>query len=251
MKADITNQEHREYQKLLGAYVLSAVTPEERRTIDRHLDTCERCRNELNALRTAAAALPLTVEERVPPPGLRSAILDAVADERQTAAQQMPAPAPVAPPRSIGTGNRRWQTFAPWAAAAVLLVLSLGLLAWNFSLRDEGGPPEPMTIAFEPMADDVDAGATAMWMEDAGVIKVWLTDMPELPEDEVFQLWIYSDAGPVSGGIITAAETPVAIAADPHEFEMLAITLEPGPMGMPSPTSDPILTGHFDMEETA
>ncbi|MGD9711687.1 MAG: anti-sigma factor [Thermomicrobiales bacterium] len=245
MEPGISEQEHRMYRELLGAYALGAVTPEEFAAVESHLEECDGCRAEIAKLRSVVGVLPLTVEEREPPPRLRDSILAAVAAESPGAGQAMARPA-AAPVVELDAERRR-RYLLPWAAAAAMLLLSIGLLAWNFSLRDDPEAPEPMTIAFEPMADDVDAGAEAMWMEDAGVIKVWLTDAPALASNEVYQVWmIHDDSIAVSAGVMTEARAPIAIAANPSEFEMLAITREPGPMGMPSPTSDPILTGHFE-----
>ena len=232
------------YRELLGAYALAAVSREEMAAVESHLDECASCRSEVSELRAIVAVVPLTVEDRAPSPGLRSSILAAVAAEQAAHPRPSSSPQQAAPIVDLAA-ERRWRSLLPWAAVAAMLLLSVGLLAWNFSLRDEAESPEPQTIAFEPAAADVDAGAEAMWMEEAGVIKVWLTDMPESSSDEVYQVWMIGESGPVSAGIMTEASAPIAIAANPADFDMLAITMEPGPMGMPSPTSDPILTGQF------
>ncbi len=247
MKPGISDQEHRMYRELLGAYALAAVTPEELAAIETHLEECESCRAEVADLRAVVDVLPLSVEEREPPAELRVAILAAV--ERESNVSVTSTTESASAPATVVqlSERRRWQSLLPWVAAAAMLLLSIGLLVWNFSLREDAEQPEPVTVAFEPMADDVDAGAAAMWMEDAGVIKVWLTEAPELSTDEVYQVWMVGSSGEaVPAGIMTKAKSPIAVAANPEDFEMLAITMEPGPMGMPAPTSDPILTCHFE-----
>ena len=67
---------------LAGAYAVNAVTDEERRSFELHLDECADCRAEVAELRAAAAALAADVE-LAPPAALRASVLSAVAQTRQ------------------------------------------------------------------------------------------------------------------------------------------------------------------------
>ncbi len=257
MEPSLTDQEHRSYRELLGAYSLAAVSTAEHAAVESHLRECASCRAEVAQLRAVVAALPLSVEDREPPAALRTAILTAVSAQPSRAAPQPSigtppvAPAPSLSPVTDLAAEREKRNWLPWAAAAAMLLLSIGLAVWNFNLRGDS-VPAPMTVAFEPMADDVSAGAAAAYMEDAGVIKVWLTNDPGLADDEVLQLWmIEPDGTAVPAGIMTEPRSPIAVAASPEDFDMLAITREPGPMGMPEPTTPPILTAHFGDTATA
>lgn len=243
MELAISDQEHRMYRELLGAYALDATTSEEHAAVESHLAECSTCREEVETLRMVASLLPMTVDERVPPASLRGSILSAIGHPQVPQPESIGSSAPVVD-LPAQRSRRNW---LPWAAAAALALLSVGLLAWNFVLREESTTPEPTAIAFEPMAEDVDTAAAGMYMEDAGVIKVWLTEDPALADDEVLQLWLINNAGEaVPAGIMTKARSPIAVVANPDDIEMLAITREPGPMGMPSPSSAPILTAHVE-----
>ena len=67
---------------LAGAYAVNAVTEEERRSFELHLDQCADCRAEVAELRAAAATIAADVE--LPPsPALRASILSAVSQTRQ------------------------------------------------------------------------------------------------------------------------------------------------------------------------
>ena len=50
--------------ELTAAYALDAVEPDEARGYEEHLAGCERCREELASLQTAAGALAYAVERR-------------------------------------------------------------------------------------------------------------------------------------------------------------------------------------------
>lgn len=65
------NGDHRAHQELLGAYALGAVGQDEARALAAHVAGCPACRAELTRLRFAAMVLPLTIDERVPPPNSR------------------------------------------------------------------------------------------------------------------------------------------------------------------------------------
>ena len=56
---------HEEASELLGAYALHAVDGDEVTEVEEHLDTCPRCRAELDGLREVAGALGTSVEERL------------------------------------------------------------------------------------------------------------------------------------------------------------------------------------------
>lgn len=50
-------QDHKHIENLLGVYSLDALDDEERRSVDRHLEACPRCRSEVQEHREVAASL--------------------------------------------------------------------------------------------------------------------------------------------------------------------------------------------------
>src|SRR2546427_271332 len=67
---------------LTAAYSLDALDYDEAREYEGHLATCDRCREELVYLSTAAGALAFAVESPAPPEALRSRILERARAER-------------------------------------------------------------------------------------------------------------------------------------------------------------------------
>ena len=130
---------HEEASELLGAYALDAVDADEVIQVEEHLDTCPRCRAELDELREVAGALGNSVAE--PPEALWSGIVSRL-PERQEGEEPVP-PMPrlsgqerFALPRADAGdathGESRcssppWAAFAV-AAAAVAVVLGIGLV---------------------------------------------------------------------------------------------------------------------------
>ncbi len=150
-----------ELEELLGAYVLDAVTPEERVAVEVHLPQCPRCIQLLQEMRAAVGFLPFVVPQVEPAPELKGRILSAVqavADASSRSTQNVPAirplralpsrmpeqERPTAPmPTPIPTPIRRRSTARQWvmplvAAAAVLfLILTGSLTAWNILLQHQ------------------------------------------------------------------------------------------------------------------
>ena len=81
---------------LVGAYVLDAVTRQERADFERHVLTCEQCREDVSGLREAAAQLA-TAAAVSPRPALREQIVRTAGRTRQlppVVDGEQPAPQP-------------------------------------------------------------------------------------------------------------------------------------------------------------
>jgi anti-sigma factor RsiW len=255
-----TTQAHEWYQDLLGAYALGALLPDEAAALEAHLATCPTCPEELRRLRFGAQALALTAEERDPSPDLRNRIWAAtfapvdIAPESQPVSER---PMPVQPGEPIAIDQARaarggFRTPAWMKIAAVLAVLLIGsLLAWNIALRnDESGDQGTVVgqLAPAPDAPDQATGGEVRYLADDQVMLIELHDLPALAEGEVYQLWlIRGDAVSPAGTFQPNPTDPttVAVTANPDQYDTLAITREPGPIGSPGPTTKPFLLGNI------
>src|SRR6516164_2852004 len=111
---------------ILVGYLLDALEPGERRSVEARLRADPEARARLGRLRRMMAPLDADAAPPPPPPGLADRTLARVAD--------LPAPGlPKAPPvrGEAGGGGRRWFRRADVITAAVLLVLLSGVgAAW-------------------------------------------------------------------------------------------------------------------------
>lgn len=263
-------RDHQYYEDLLGAVALGAATPEERQAVLAHASECPICRVELAELRAAVTALPLMLEEREPSPILRYRIQAMVQHEATAGAQSgAPADAPTgpdgtenapgpeiltrtsAPPQPI---RRRSPAVFMWAAAAIiLLAVSAGLVLWNVTLlqdqqeRDDNVETIAVDLAIASPPANADADLT--YLEDRGVFLLSVRSLPELREDQVFQVWLIGEGNPVSVGTFASETAEVAVAAERSQYAALAVTVEPGPVGSPGPTTTPILVADISSGE--
>lgn len=134
---------HEDLTALLGPAALGLLTSVEQQQLDRHLRTCEQCRNELTGLLAVVDRLgelegsPGLLEDLQPSPVRAEAVLAAVAEDRSRAR----------------TRAHRWQ--AALAAAASVAVLAAGVVAAG--AMDDSGPPVPL----EAVAVQAPAGVEA------------------------------------------------------------------------------------------
>ena len=73
--------DHARYRDDVGAYLLGALNELERQAFERHLTGCSECQEELERLRPAAEALPGSVVQLQPPPGLKRRLMAEVEGE--------------------------------------------------------------------------------------------------------------------------------------------------------------------------
>jgi hypothetical protein len=143
----------------VGAYLLGALDESERREFERHLQDCSECQEELGRLRPAADALPGSVQQFPPPPGLKQRLMAEVEPSRRR------------PPTRL------------LAVAAVLL---LGLVV-GFGVAQLGGD-ETRTVSATVAKAMPAAGGDLEIKGDRATLH--LHDMPDLGGARVYQVWL-------------------------------------------------------------
>lgn len=244
---DDLNTEHEEIADLLPAYALWAVTDDERARVEAHLLTCDRCRREVVGLRGLAYHLPLAVDEREPPARLRQHLLTAAQaedDHRPVAVErrELPTPLPV---------RRRFQPSV--LAASVLVLLSLGLGAWNVSLQGRLAEQQqqiatlqarPAVTLFPVVATAAAPGVSGevVYLPQQQTAFLSVDNLPALPAGQAYQMWYIQDGRPVSAGLLPTGPNQAAarLPVDLGRTQAIAVSREPA-AGSVAPTGPVVL----------
>ena len=210
---------------------------------------------ELAELMAAADALALSAEPMLPPPGLRGRIAEAILEDGpllhpapaivplqpQAPPPPLPIPTPIRPEAAVPF----WQRATPWAAAAAaLLLLTLGLLFWNLQLQSQiASVPTPEVVALAPDPELAPgASGEVHYSPQQQLFLVDVRDLPPLPEGYVYEVWLINDEGASPAGVFDHSTDQHAIVADRSQYNLLAITVEPGPLGTEVATGEIVAT---------
>jgi anti-sigma-K factor RskA len=210
---------------LLGPYVLGELTPEEERELERHLEECSSCWDELslvwgihNSLREVAASGP--------PPELRLQTLARVKEESST------------------LSRLRWTIWVPMAAALlVAAVVGFGLLR---TLVDD--PSEGVALTATTLAPEAGGEVRGEVVGENLQVELEVWGMPELREHEYYEMWYYAEDGSrISCGTFRTGpdgRTTVNLTApaSARSYPEIEITREPDD-GNPVASGDEVLHG--------
>ena len=235
-------------EELLGAYVLEALSEDETRRMDEHLESCAEHTATVAELRRTRSLLALAVDEAQAPAELRLRIMHA--SEAGPIADRPPATPIFDRQRSRQVrGLRRWTLRPIHGAIAAALVLALGLGGLGGYLLSQAGQP----IAYNLQGAASSApGATGrlVYFKDRKQAVLTVTGLPRLAAGHVYEIWLIRSGVPVDEGISAGADGKlgVQLSADLSQFDELAITIEPGEQQLP--TTTPILIGHLGAGST-
>lgn len=219
----------------------------------------------LRELQEALGDVALAVAAAEPPPSLRARVLAGIG---------APVPAPdIAPTRER---SLLW----PWAAAAVLAALALGLGVWAARLADERDRLraavdrlEQRVVAADSaqervaaLQEDLDlvgapgsavhglvgtqvlpqAGARVFVDPATGRALLFAYDLPVLGPDELYELWAIGAEGARAAGVFRPDDEGRARLEIPdaellRDVQTLAVTIEPAP-GVEQPTGEIVLS---------
>jgi len=255
---------HEEASELLGAYALHAVDGDEVGEIEQHLETCPRCRAELDDLREVAGALGNSVEQ--PPDGVWSSIVSQLPERNDGVEQAPPMPRLGSPERSPfrapGASSRRRGRGAVTtigafavAAAAVAVVLAIGLVQANHkvsNLQQAAGHQMSATVAaaLRTPGHQVVELDSADHRQEAEFVVVpdgrgFLVSsrLPQLSTGRTYQLWGIVGNQAISLGLMGAAPAEATFTmAGSVQPSQLSITAEPAG-GSVVPTTAVVATG--------
>ena len=253
---------HDEAGDLLGAYALDAVDGDEFSELEEHLETCPRCRAELDSLREVAAAMGNSVEPL--PEQLWSQIAIRL-PERQEVEEPPPmpllTPAARSPFRAPADARRRRQRNTvstigaiAVAAAAVAVVLGIGLVRADSKVSNlqsaQARPSAAVTAALHAPGHQLVTLDTSTHTQVAQVVVVpsgqgYLVSskLPPLGDGRTYQLWAIEGNQPISLGLLGGSPHQAAFTmAGSTRPSHLSITAEPAG-GSVLPTSPILATG--------
>jgi anti-sigma-K factor RskA len=237
---------------LAGAYAMDAVPPSELAAFERHLASCEPCRQEVRGLREATALLAAATAVQ-PSAEFREATLRAAAQTRQLP----PADAVPTPPwralRRQGRGLRGWRPRlgVALAGACVLAVAAIvaGISAYGMHSRldqDQGHDHAVAMVLGAPdakmMSAPVTTGGTAtvVMSHRERALVFTAADLRVLPSSESYELWLMGPAGNKPAGMLSVSGggkmTSPMVVAGLSSGDRVGMTVEPAG-GSPHPTT--------------
>lgn len=179
--------------ELVAAYALDALDDSERRDFEEHLATCGQCREELEGLRDAAAALAYVPEGPAPSPALRERVLKRVHEDRQST---------VVPLR------RRYAlpavaTFAV-AAAAAAIVLAVWASSLSSSLDSKNAA---IGVLANASAQHMQLGTDSRLVIAPGGRAVVVSRLAQAPAGKTYELWVIDRGGAEPAGLFDRGRT--------------------------------------------
>jgi anti-sigma-K factor RskA len=209
-------------QEELAAYAMQNLPVEESASIKAHLQTCADCRAELAQVCGDLALLGIAVDQRPLPEGARERFLKRIASGRELEART----AEVIP--IAAKASRRGVGFwLPWAVAAAVAAVAIGLGVQNRALNDElhdesnlvtnlaaqaSRAQQVLEVLTAPSAQRViltegktpaQPTARATYLPERGGLILLATNLNPLPAGKTYQLWVIPASGkaPVSAGL--------------------------------------------------
>jgi anti-sigma-K factor RskA len=171
--------DHARWTDSAGAYVLGAMPVAEREAFEAHLSTCAICRDEVEELRPAAAALPMASPLMTPPPALKDRIMAEVEREAELLGA---AGAGADRPERVRRERRGLGWLSGWRLAPVAAALLVAGVLAGTTL----GGPDTRTIT----ADVDAAGASAELQVEGDSATLVAQNLPAPPEGRVYEVWL-------------------------------------------------------------
>jgi anti-sigma-K factor RskA len=221
----MSGSDHKQWSEDLAAYMLGALEPGEAAGFERHLEGCERCRNDLRWFEPAVRSLPESVGRQEPPPQLRAALMAEVRADAQ--------------PQSRPAKRRSWSWFGRPAMAFAVVLLAVAVVA-GYEIgkggSDEGGGSS--TLVSQQHGIDVKMVREG----DGGTLH--LGSLHQLPPDKVLEAWVRREGTVEAVPALLVpdrkgqAETTIT---DMNGVDTVMVTEEPQG-GSEEPTSPAIVT---------
>ncbi len=168
--------EHREAREALGAYVLGALEPGERRRLEDHLEGCSSCRDELSRLSSLPSLLDhLTVDE--------ASDASLLASPRLTATVTA---------TTLREGRRLRRQVRSWRVATAVSAVAAAVMLLAWSPWSAGPAADRWVFTPTTVASGVGGTAAALAWEWGTTVEL---ELDELPPADRYVMWAVADDG--------------------------------------------------------
>jgi anti-sigma-K factor RskA len=259
---------------LTGAYVLNALSAEERLAFEAKLGESESLRHEVTELADTAVLLGRAIAPVAPPAALKASIMDRIASmpqlpavapvvsitSRADAAAAVETPVAEAPPAPVFTTATRKAQVRWFMRPAVVLAgvaAAFGLFAGGGLLVNTINDSQTQRVQADGLAAitsaddkqqavaDVTGGgsATLVWSNELQSSAVIVDGLATLPDGKVYELWYIGGDGPRAAGTFTVnadGSTWRVLDGDMQAGDTIGVTVEPSG-GSEQPTTTPIV----------
>jgi anti-sigma-K factor RskA len=218
---------HEEHFDDIPAYVLGALDDHEAEALERHLESCPVCREELRRQWPMQSALAAGVPPVPAPPSLKESVMS------QVRAEATPAPRRRLPRLLRPAGLAA-------AAAACLLALAIG---FGVARLTENDSSRVVQVSVNKAQMPGASGRLVVSKDDKSAI-LRLRGMPAPPPGKVYQAWVQRNGRMVSAGVFAVARDGSGSAAIPTSVRNAGgvfVTREPRG-GSSSPSEQPVVS---------
>jgi len=237
-----------EFLDAAAGVVLDAADAEEVERVEEHATTCPECAGLLDDFKRIAAALGASAPQVEPPSELRGRVLGAVAQE----------PRKLAIPRRLWPRElRRPRISAAWLVAAASILLSVGALAWGYTLQTQiTALQNQATVASDraeradnlvqvlasdrlairplrPVVQSLPSRGMVYLDPSSGTGMLTCHNMPALEQGHAYQVWFVRGSERISAGLLWPDRdgngyTLIHVPVDLQSFDSIGLTDEPG-----------------------
>jgi len=282
-------QSHKEkFEELCAGYVLHALDEEERQEFEQMLaEASDDERDLYQQMWSTANQLAFTVEESAPSASLKDQLMSEIRSQNEQDESTITDIDDSEPPADNALGDDdeegfNWSAFAV-AASFALLIVSLSLIFYSFNLSSEISNKESVIAQQETQITELktelqqkeellsilearevdlvmmagmdvnpDGYGKVIWDSQQQRALLQVSNLPAVPSDKDYQLWMIKDNKPVSAGVFAVNDQgdnffkiEKMAQADERTANAFAITMEPKG-GAPQPTGEMYLMGNME-----
>ncbi len=241
---------------LLPSYALGALSDEERTQVEAFLATSEAARAELRTYEAMLTGYAVLTPARKAPARLTDEFRRRLAAE---SAGQKPADKPVVMAKPAAIAGRIPARRVLLGLAA-LLVVAVGIfVVYRQIVSDREAQtiqnilknPSATWIALKPQ-QGTPGKVSLVTLPDHIEAVLVAEQLPPLPYDKQYQLWLVEPSGRDNGGVFSADQPVkrmlIMMPGPPSRYKTLGITVEPRG-GSPGPTSPAVFRGEFPQSQ--
>lgn len=236
--------EHETIIELIPAYALQVLTEAEAVYVSDHLETCAECQEALAAYQLVVDSLPLAVTEIEPSASLKEQLFARIQEKPEVVTAGVPQASTSS--SSFGQKIHNWLAgpiWRPLAVGLVVVALILGFFLWQQASFNNSIQFDQFVMTHTEAAPE--ATGLIIIGKDGNFGTLVVDKLPQLDEEEQYQLWLVKDGQRISGGVFSVYETgyqSIKIhASDPlASYTSFGITIEPEG-GSDSPTGIRVL----------